>query len=204
MEIRKNISNNGKAAILAFSVPLEGEYSETLKACVDDLVSKGVSILVLDLSQAEFIAGKGLSVIAYINKKLKGVPGFLVITGCNREISAVFSLLGFSGDCTCVGSIREAEEMVNRASGGTFSSSEQTVSSPAKEKPADDEYSAEKPSATIPEETVLQEGETVFPQPLVVECEECCSFIRVHSSGQFLCPSCHAGFHVERDGTVIF
>ncbi len=40
--------------------------------------------------------------------------------------------------------------------------------------------------------------------PLVIECANCGSLIRIKRSGNFRCPDCSAGFNVASDQTVIF
>jgi anti-anti-sigma factor len=208
MEILQTVSDDGKAAALGINEPIDSSNAEELKSRIEELVSNGFTAVIVDLSHAGYVAAKGLSVIGYINKKMRGAQGLLVLTGLNREISAVFSLLGFLNDCTIASTMDDAREMISRSSGGSFSSS-QTVLFGKRDAQTVNENIApvlqeEKPPVQVAGETAVQEGESLFPQPLIVECEECCSFVRVHSSGQFMCPSCHVEFHVERDGTVIF
>ena len=208
MEILQTVSDNGKAATLGINSPVESSNAEELKNKIDELVSKGITAVIVDLSHAEYVADKGLSVIGYINKKMRGAQGLLVLTGLNREVSSVFSLLGFSSDCTIAATMDDAREMISRSSGGSFASSPAVLLGKKDPLPSNETIAPvlqlEKPPVQVAGETVVQEGEALFPQPLIVECEECCSFVRVHSSGQFMCPSCHVEFHVERDGTVIF
>ena len=207
MEIIQKISENGKAAVLECRAPIEGDYAAEIKRTADLLLSKGVTSMILDLSDAGHVASNGLSVIVSLNKRMKGTQGQFILAGMNRETMAVFSLLGFSHDCVCVQTAEAAHEMVEKVSGGAFAHA-QTEKPPVTEEPSpvSEEAKAELQTepAQVPGEPTLQEGETVFAQPLIVECEECSSFVRVHSSGQFMCPSCHVEFHVERDGTVIF
>ncbi|MGL4368535.1 MAG: hypothetical protein ACRCUT_02510, partial [Spirochaetota bacterium] len=124
------------------------------------------------------------------------------LAGINREIASVLKVLGLYSELLISESAEEAREMMSRAGGGAFrkNPAENAEQPSAKSEP---EKKKEVPPV-IPGETEIQEGETLFPQPLIVECEECSAFVRVHSSGAFMCPSCHAEFSVERDGTVIF
>ena len=207
MEIRQKVSDNGKAAILGCDAPIEGENANELKRTAEDLVAKGVTTMVLDLTRVGHVASNGLSILGGLNKKMKSVQGQMILAGMNRETLSVFGLLGFAHDCVCAPSLDIAYGMASKFSGGTMPEAGAESSAVVKSDPVPAEMprrNAEKEQADIPGEPAVQEGETLFSRPLIVECEECSSFVRVHSSGQFMCPSCHVEFHVERDGTVIF
>ena len=206
MEILQTVSDNGKAAVLECDAPIEGENAMELMQKADELVAKGVMTMVLDLTRVGHVASNGLSMIGSLNKKMKSVQGQMILAGMNREILSVFGLLGFSRDCICAPSLDIAYNMAAKFSGGALAAAK-AESSAAKSESVSEEkpqQTRDEEKAMVPEETSVQEGETLFSRPLIVECEECSSFVRVHSSGQFMCPSCHVEFHVERDGTVIF
>ena len=206
MEILQTVSDNGKAAVLGCDAPIEGENAVELKRKADELVSKGVTTVILDLTRVGHVASTGLSMIGSLNKKMKSVQGQVILAGMNREVLSVLGLLGFARDCACAPSLDIAYGMALKFSGGTLNAAKAEPSPAPKDVSVHDEAPQRKEDedARIPEETSVQEGETLFARPLIVECEECSSFVRVHSSGQFMCPSCHVEFHVERDGTVIF
>ena len=208
MEILQTVSDNGKAAVLGCDSPIEGENANELKRTADELVAKGVTTVVLDLTRVGHVASNGLSILGNLNKKMKSVQGQMILAGMNREILSIFGLLGFSRDCVCAPSLEVAYGMAAKFSGGALPQTGAEPAAVVKSEPAAAETpsrnAAKDPSADIPGEPAVQEGETLFSRPLIVECEECSSFVRVHSSGQFMCPSCHVEFHVERDGTVIF
>jgi anti-anti-sigma regulatory factor len=204
MDIRQTLTGSRKGVILSCSDYISGEHADQLRYCIEDLSGKGVSIFIIDLSRVPYIAGNGLTMLSTINRKLRSNQGLLILTGMNRETSAVFALLSFSQTFICASSLSEANEMAEKAGAGLFEQCHDEVASGNTDK----ENTLISPSCEekveVSGKPLLQDGESAFPQPLIVECEECRSYIRVHTSGQFLCPSCNAGFHVERDGTVIF
>lgn len=81
-------------------VDVEGKMTTTTSpeadAYLKELLSEGVSQIVLNLEGMDFIASTGLRVILATGKKLLASGGKLVICSLNPTVSEVFRLSGFS------------------------------------------------------------------------------------------------------------
>ena len=201
MKIQHTTSDNGKSSLVICSSPIDKDSSLAFSTFIDTIISRGATSAVVDLSGAGYVESDGLTAVVNAHRRFRDIQGLMILTGLSREMKSVFRMLGLSSELVTAETGDDARDMIKRSGGGAFKKTPLDETSPLE--PAGEDLKKDN-SSVIPGETVLQEGETVFSQPLIVECEECCAFVRVHSSGAFLCPSCHAQFSVERDGTVIF
>ena len=121
----------------------------------------------------------------------------MVLASMPHETVSLFSILGLTRTFILTPTINEAYMMAKNANAGDFSQKGVTFinSTPS--------VSPNIPVAST-SATLTADDSTIFKQPLVVECDICAAFVRVHGSGHFMCPSCHAEFNVDPDGTVIF
>jgi anti-anti-sigma factor len=92
------ISTYAGSEILIIGV--EGEVDTNtagaLEASLIEEFEKGARLLILELSQMEYVSSVGLRVLLAHLKKLKTSQGRLVLTGLNEEVQEIFDMAGFS------------------------------------------------------------------------------------------------------------
>lgn len=92
MKIVEN-TDKGKM-VLQISGRLDSSTAPQLQEYVDRKL-EGVSELLMDLNNLEYISSAGLRVFLSAGKKMKAAEGEMVITGANEEIREAFKITGF-------------------------------------------------------------------------------------------------------------
>lgn len=92
MTIEKNI--NGSSVTLKVIGRLDTVTAPELEAAVGESVC-GISELVLDCSELEYVSSAGLRVILNAQKKMN-VQGSMKLTGVNEDVMEVFDITGFA------------------------------------------------------------------------------------------------------------
>ena len=92
MTIEKTI--NGSAAVLKIIGRLDTTTAPELEAAVDGCVA-GMTELVLDCSELEYVSSAGLRVILKA-QKLMNAQGSMKLTQVNETIMEVFDITGFA------------------------------------------------------------------------------------------------------------
>jgi anti-anti-sigma factor len=194
MMFSHTIQENGRTAVIKATCPIDTRSAGDLKTLVDYLMSSRVNSLVIDGSSVDYISSEGLFTLYSVSRKVRSAGGGLAIAQPRKEIKNLIELLKLSHELIITDSVQSACRILEESK--SESSITQTEEVPV--------MSVSSADQKLPANFSADEGETIFDQPIVVECEECKAFVRVHSSGRFMCPSCHAEFTAEKDGTVIF
>ncbi|HEY1405883.1 MAG TPA: STAS domain-containing protein, partial [Spirochaetota bacterium] len=156
-------------------------------------ISKKSNTIIFDVSKVEYISSEGLFALVTVHRELRDHGGVLVIFSPKNELTTLFKAIGVYNELVFSNSMEDATSKAE--SGRSISPAPSPhVSSPQNNR---------EEKITVRNESRV-ENETVFENPLVIECEECNSFVRVYSSGQFMCPSCRTEFAVNNEGTVVF
>ncbi|MBP7901196.1 MAG: STAS domain-containing protein [Spirochaetes bacterium] len=178
---------NERSSVLKINAPLDSKVSPAFEDKINDIISSGERIVVIDLMNSLYISSAGIGSLLFAHKKLSSLGGRLFLFNLNSEINEILKVIGVYNSLFVISSISQAEN------------------SP---------FSIEMKSSRIREEKIESSNDDklfddyndmpAFPEPLVIECASCSSFTRVHRAGDYICPSCHTEFSVEGDGTVIF
>jgi anti-sigma B factor antagonist len=198
MKIKYEMKGKGPA-VVSVSGPIDMRNAGEFKATADQLISQGAQIIVLDARSVDFVCSEGLSALVKAHHQLRSSGGFLMLAAPNREVSSLCQALGLNNDFIIASTLDDAKMMAERAGAGDIS----FMAKEQKEHPHV-ATAGKNETAFTNKQPHVHEDEITFEQPIVIECEECRSFVRVHASGQFACPSCNTEFTVEKDGTVIF
>jgi anti-anti-sigma factor len=201
MKIQYTVHENGPS-IINVNGPIETTNAGEFKSTVDHLLSKGKPVILLDAQLIDFVSSEGIHALIQTHLKLKSLGGFLLIVAPNSELVSLFKAISIFPEFSFAGSMDEAVKISEKAGMGSFDTVTPAAIMDRKDYEEPQYVNLEIP--VIAEQPVIPEGESVFDKPFVIECEECNAYVRVHSSGQFMCPSCHAEFTVSSDGTVVF
>jgi anti-anti-sigma factor len=68
------------------------EFEDKLQKSISD----GERLILLDFSQLDYISSAGLRVLLLLAKRLKSLPGTLVLCEPNKNVQEIFNISGFS------------------------------------------------------------------------------------------------------------
>ena len=166
-------------AIVFAKGPLHNATSNEFESYISNIVDSGMQSVIFDAASVDYISSTGIGALLYVNRKLISSKQETPTAG-TEEIAAEEDML-FEEE-------PESEETI-----------EELLAV------ADEDLLAEEieSETTAPVET-SPGTESSFTHPLIVECAECKSLVRVTYPGTFLCPDCNTQFTVEEDRTIIF
>ncbi len=209
----------GRITVVEVEGALNTGSSHDFDSYINLLLEKNKKFIVFDARKTDYISSAGIGLMIHIQKKISSLNGYFILANPSPEIRSLFLLLGFDKVLTLTESRVQALTLMENhielrdhpaeaSTAGTDILASQDFEilreeGELQEIPADtiteEELSGSSSSAT-PEIPV----ETEFSEPLIVECADCKSLIRVKKSGDYICPECHTEFTVEKDQTVIF
>lgn len=198
---------DGKVIIVEVKGPLHGETSAAFEEYINKLLDMGKAFILLNAKNLEYISSDGIGLILYIQKKISSNNGYLVIFNNPNEITTLYTLLGFNKIFTIVNTKEDAfqiiEKQIELRDSSVPTSHEDAFISDFSQtyEPLTLEEIAEEESPEVPD---TSEGSIEFDTPIISECSECKSLIRIKRSGTYLCPDCHKEFTVQKDKTIIF
>jgi anti-sigma B factor antagonist len=182
-----------KTAVVEIDGPLDSTTSPGVEDYVNILLGKDIKHVLLDGEKMKYVSSEGIGLLLYLGKKISEMDGILVFFNLTVEIYTLFSLIGFDVKYLIANSRQDAfslleKEIDRRKSGAGENFGTVTVRSMGASVEGNDEgVKARKDFG-----------------PLVIECANCGSLIRVKKSGKFRCPDCNTGFTAMPDQSVIF
>jgi anti-anti-sigma factor len=198
---------DGKVTIVEVKGPLNGETSAAFEEYINKLLDMGKAFILLNAKNLEYISSDGIGLILYIQKKISSNNGYLILFNNPNEIDTLYTLLGFNKIFTIVKTREDAfqiiEKQIELRDSSVPTSHEDAFISEISQtyEPLSLEEISEEKSPEVPD---TSEGSIEFDTPIISECSECKSLIRIKRSGTYLCPDCHKEFTVQKDKTIIF
>jgi anti-anti-sigma factor len=193
---------DGKVIVIDIKGALNSETSADFEEYINQLLLKKKLFLIIDALGLKYISSAGFGVFLYIQKKLTAAKGFFIICNISEEIFALYKLLGFDKILKIAASKDEALSIIKKQISLIGGDTNGKPEVKAEAEPDSSNYKMGKlsPKENASEMPVSSE----FEHPIILECAECKSMIRVKKSGNYICPDCKAEFLVEPDQTVIF
>ncbi len=195
-KIIQTTEKSGKVIIVNIEGPLTSESSSHFEGLIHSLLAEGSYFIAVNFGQVDFVSSAGIGVLLFASQLVRKRGGSLVIFSSSKEIISLFSILNLSKSIILVPDKKEAIRLLTKEISESASSVEnEKVSSPKMERL--EQMHQEKALTS-------ENGGIIFNNPLIIECAQCATFIRVHQSGDYICPSCHTEFLAKDDGSVIF
>lgn len=194
---------DGWVTVVNIKGALNSETSSNFEEYINGLLEKKKEFIILDAQHLDYVSSNGIGLILYIQKKLSSHYGFFIILNLPDEIKTLFSLLGFDKIFTVARTMDEALQMMEK---------QIEVRDSGDMQPSDDMNDVVLTDSDLGRVEVQDKkhaipitGEHIeFTTPVIAECTECKSLIRIKKSGNYLCPDCHAEFTVDQDQTILF
>ncbi len=192
----------GKVIVIDIKGELNSETSADFEEYINQLMLKKKLFLIINALGLKYISSAGFGVFLYIQKKLTVANGFFIICSISEEIFALYKLLGFDRILKIAADKDEALSIIKKQISLIGSDVADKPKGNAASRPDSADNKIGKP-ATV-ESVNVTPVVNEFEHPIILECAECKSMIRVKKSGNYICPDCKAEFLVEPDQTVIF
>ncbi|MDY6932834.1 MAG: STAS domain-containing protein [Spirochaetota bacterium] len=199
---------DGKVAIIELDGALDSETSHDLEEYIDQLTAKNQNLIIMDTSKLEYVSSVGIGVTLYVHKKILLNNGCFVICNLTNEISTLYKLLGFDKIFRIASNREEALQIMNKQlemrdhPEMKNSMHEDNLELERLRVHSIEEVGFEENSLEMPSDEIAEK--VAFDNPIILECAECKSLIRVKKSGAYMCPDCKMEFTVEADQTVLF
>lgn len=182
--------------IIKYDTHIDHTNAVKLQEEIDKILSN-YKYLILDFKDVPYISSTGIGMLIYMNKIINNIGGKMYLVNCNNEISTLLNVI--TNKIKVEDSINNAIEKIK--SKNIEDNTE--ISVDEYDKPIiDDENAFEKTENTI--DDLVENQYIKFDKPIVIECPECKSMVRIKQPGKYKCPDCSLVFEVEKDKTVIF
>ena len=104
------MSEVGGVTVAEFEGNLDTNTAPDAEAELDGLLKKGVTKILVDFTNLEYISSAGLRVLLATTKRLSGGGGSLRLCSLNETVDEVFEISGFSTIFSVFGTRDEALE----------------------------------------------------------------------------------------------
>jgi anti-anti-sigma factor len=101
MEKQAVSSSGGQVSVLLLGGHLDAAAVPELEREVANIVSAGVSRIVFDLKQIEYISSAGLGLFLGAHRKLSGGGGTVILSNVSEEVLHILKVLGFDRIIHC-------------------------------------------------------------------------------------------------------
>lgn len=220
---------NGSTAIVFARGPLHNSTSDEFESYISHIVDNGINSVIFDSASVDYISSTGIGALLYVNRKLLSNNGKFILCNVPENIISILQIIKLDKVLTIVPSQEDAIEAIEKTPAQPREDTESLPPSdePDFEEPLDDflevldrddiasdnilvdhapvsdtEPDDDKKTSSPLETNVNTNSH--FPHPIIVECAQCRSLLRVSYPGTFLCPDCNTEFTVEEDRTIIF
>lgn len=191
-------ADNKRVIIIEIKGILDSQTSVNFEEYINQIFNHGKRFIILDAAKLEYVSSAGIGVMIYAQKKILASNGYLTLCNLSTEIKSLYMLLGFDKIFNITESRDEALKIMEKQIDLRNESNISVIDS--------DDTSAPKESLEPARKPLTEElpDNKEFDSPIILECAECKSMIRITKSGNYICPDCKTQFIVEKDQTVVF
>lgn len=104
MEIKTK--NEQSAVVVSIKGRVDTVTASELERCLSELIDRGENLLILNMTDLDYISSAGLRVVLSAAKKLKVKQGDILLTGLLGVVKEVFEISG----CSTIFKIFDTEE----------------------------------------------------------------------------------------------
>lgn len=195
---------NERIIVVEANGALDSETSPGFEEYTDQLIENNKLFIIIDAANLEYVSSAGIGAFIYSEKKIIAAGGFMVICNLPDEISSLYNILGFDRAFRIVSTKEEAMEIMDKQielradsidfqTTGEDESEDSVIADECRDDYTHSEFSLEGERDKLP-----------FESPIILECAECKSIIRIKRAGNYICPDCKTDFSIDEDQTIIF
>src|SRR5579871_5002386 len=211
----KPIEGEDAATLAEMSGAIDGNTVPSFQQMLEEIKSKGVRRLVLDMSKIKYVNSTGLGSLVKYADSFKSSGGGMALIKVPAKVKIVIEMLGLNAFFAICADLQQALAALEKA--GTAA----PAAAPAATKPplaasrppasqanvaraASGAHPAVQPASSGGPGTgkVAKKGSGSFP--LVVPCQQCGVQVEFRDAGNWKCPRCYAVVSVDGDGSTRF
>ena len=201
------IDGDDLSALAEMTGAIDGNTVPSFQATLEEIKTKGIRRLVLDMSKIKYVNSTGLGSLVKYADTFKSTGGGMALIKVPAKVKIVIEMLGlnaFFDICADLDAALKALESADGGGAGPGPAAKPASSKPPRlgktRKPAAPAPAAAPQPAAQTQTTVSGAGG--FPQ--TVSCQGCGVQVEVASAGNWKCPRCYTFITVKGDGTIRF
>ncbi len=192
-------------AIVFAKGPLHNATSNEFESYISDMVDSGTRSVIFDAASVDYISSTGIGALLYVNRKLISSNGTFILCNVPENIHNVLRIIRLDNVLHITDSQEDAIETAqHEAPAVEMTPALEEEEMVFAETPESEEVIEELLAVADEDLPPVPDENAQFSHPIIVECAECTSLVRVTYPGTFLCPDCNTRFVVEEDRTIIF
>ncbi|MBX3467833.1 MAG: anti-sigma factor antagonist [Planctomycetes bacterium] len=214
------IQGDDLSALAEMTGAIDGNTVPNFQATLEEIKTKGIRRLVLDMSKIKYVNSTGLGSLVKYADTFKSSGGGMALIKVPAKVKIVIEMLGLNAFFDICPDLDAALAALAQAQGGGGSappaaetkksslpprvapSGSHATGSFKRPGPASGAQSAPAAPAAAPQRASGNGGGGGFPQ--VVKCEGCAVQVEVTSAGNWKCPRCYTFVSARPDGVVRF
>jgi anti-sigma B factor antagonist len=205
------IDGDDLSALAEMTGAIDGNTVPSFQATLEELKTKGIRRLVLDMSKIKYVNSTGLGSLVKYADTFKSTGGGMALIKVPAKVKIVIEMLGLNAFFDICADLDAALGALKNAGGGAAAAAAPAASGapPRVNKPsasaapprvASGTHAA--PPQAAPQAAPQASGGAGFP--VVVSCEGCAVQIEVTSAGNWKCPRCYTMISVQPGGSYRF
>lgn len=219
----KPIDGQSEAALAEMSGAIDGNTVASFQQTLEEIKTKGIRRLVLDMSKIKYVNSTGLGSLVKYADAFKSNGGGMALIKVPAKVKIVIEMLGLNAFFDICGDLDQALAALEKAGGAAPAPAAPSGPPRAQKGPPSGATPAQRaqpsppppppppPAAAAAAPAVTQTGRLKRPGgapgagfPVVVPCGQCGVQIEFKDAGNWKCPRCHAQAVVKGDGNARF
>jgi len=193
-----------KALIVDIKGVLDSSTSTDFEDYINQLLIRKKNHIIINSENLEYLSSAGIGVILYIQKKILAFKGVFILCTVSDEIQALFKLLGFDKIIRIAADKAEAIQIMDKHFKLAEDIQKEQINAGKKINAKTGSIDEDSETEISVMKSYDETGQKLFENPIILECANCKSMIRVKKSGSYICPDCKSEFFVDSDQTIIF
>lgn len=198
------IDGDDLSALAEMTGAIDGNTVPSFQATLEEIKTKGIRRLVLDMSKIKYVNSTGLGSLVKYADTFKSTGGGMALIKVPAKVKIVIEMLGLNAFFDICADLDAALKALESADGGAPAAAAKPASSKpprlGKRKPTGPQPAAQQQQTQT--QTTTSGGGGGFPQ--TVSCQGCGVQVEVASAGNWKCPRCYTFITAKGDGNVRF
>ncbi|MGE0713249.1 MAG: anti-sigma factor antagonist [Planctomycetota bacterium] len=198
------IDGDDLSALAEMTGAIDGNTVPSFQATLEEIKTKGIRRLVLDMSKIKYVNSTGLGSLVKYADTFKSTGGGMALIKVPAKVKIVIEMLGLNAFFDICADLQGALKALESVSGGAAPAPEPAKQTAAtKAPPRVSQAKQQRPaSGPIAQQPAPGGGGGGFPQ--TVACQGCGVQVEVANAGNWKCPRCYTFITAKGDGSVRF
>jgi anti-anti-sigma factor len=199
------IAGDDLSALAAMTGAIDGNTVPSFQATLEEIKTKGIRRLVLDMSKIKYVNSTGLGSLVKYADTFKSTGGGMALIKVPAKVKIVIEMLGLNAFFDICTDLESALKALENSTVAAPAETKSTTSKPPRlgKRGASGPSPVQTPSpVATPTQTRPASGGVGFPQN--VACQGCGVQVEVATAGNWKCPRCFTFITAKPGGAVSF